>query len=170
MDNMTKTEQLEARPIDSEDLEHRLTLYGIICSKHNQEGDAIWSRFNMIIALNAALLGILTLVYAANPRPAAWHEIGIVVSVFGLAADSWAFYVLHKLWYWHEHWRDTIIEMEKHLPESEGWVKPYSSIPRHLQRDIGMVRHLLFAYTQPLILMFVLAWAVLLSYLLANQL
>ena len=59
-------------------------LYEILFTKLNQEGDGIWGRFNILVAINFALFAGFGYVCLRTDRPKAWYVIGWAICVVGV--------------------------------------------------------------------------------------
>lgn len=154
------------------DLEQRLTLYGIIFQKFNQEGDGIWSRFNVMASINLALLSAFGYLHF---RENSSDRLGMMLAlcVAGLIISAWSSFVLIRLWSWHQIWRENLVEIEKGFPKSAGWATPHLSLNKPRVGFIGFnwkkegwARNP--GYTQPFIWILIIAWISLLVYSLGN--
>jgi hypothetical protein len=144
---------------NSDDLNYLFAIYQLVFEKHNQEGDGIWNRFNVMIGINVAMLGVFAFIYSSNARPIHWRELGIGICIVGLSVCFWSLYVLKNLWLWHEHWRDKCRLIEANFPSYAPWVRPHTEIhEKKLVVSISMVRRSITAYTQPFLLIFSLLW------------
>lgn len=132
-----------------------LSLYEIVFTKFNQEGDGIWGRFNIVLALNLAIFAGVALICFADRRPIHWRLLAGSLSVGGLLTSIWSLYVLHRLWASHRRWRERLEEIQKNFPS--GWVTPVGP-----SRSTWIGR---FGLTQPYLVLFAIAWALLLAVL-----
>lgn len=154
----TRSQDMDVTPSSVGYVTPSLELYTLLFGKHNQEGDGIWARFNIVIGVNAALLGIVSYIYSAKPRPVMWRDICTVLSLAGCLISLWALYVLHQLWLWHEHWRNLCQRIEQSFPNRPEWPRPHTELPRGLTRELHLNLQWLLPYTQPFIVVFVALW------------
>jgi hypothetical protein len=140
-------------------------LYALVLTKLNQEGDGIWSRFNYLIGLNVALIGIyfftLKEILPIDRDLISYFLVGI--SLFGLFITRNTFLVLRNLWKWELHWKQKARQIERSFPP-EGRLlhrrsasKPGASFSS-LTRDSETKLPLLYGTTQPTVLVFGIAW------------
>jgi hypothetical protein len=116
----------------NDDLTQRLTLYTIIFDKFNQEGDGIWSRFNIMIGINLALYAAFGFVYLSDKK--LW-ELAVSICIGGLLQSIWSIYVVSRLWTWHERWRLILQKIEESFPDRSDWIKPHGNLPSNLEVD-----------------------------------
>lgn len=103
-----------------------MQLYEIVFSKLNQEGDAIWRRFNIITALNLAALAALGYVLKETPVSLdASLKLSYGICFIGVTFSVWSFALISRNWKWHEHWRAELETIEAHFPVTDGWVRPF---------------------------------------------
>jgi hypothetical protein len=117
------TEDEQDQAVDREDEANRiLSLYAIVFTKFNQEGDGIWGRFNIVLALNLAVFAGVALICFADRRPIHWKILAIALSLGGLLISLWSLWLLNRLWDSHWHWRECLEKIQERFPAS--WVKP----------------------------------------------
>ena len=134
----------------------RFRLYELLWVKLSQEGDGIWSRFNILVGINLALFTGFAFFFAPDKRQLLWREFSVGVSLLGMAVSLWSLLVLHGLWVWHRHWKRLLLQLEEQFPASDGWVKPHTEFPRGLPFWRGAP-----GCTQLFFIIILLAWGVL---------
>jgi hypothetical protein len=140
-----------------------MDLYCALLTKSSQEGDGIWSRFNVMIGINAGLVAAFAFVFQADKPGLALqrYSLLLVICIMGIAASLWSLYVLLRLWGWQQYWRNQLRRIEDVFPDAPGWVKSFTpeGSDRYLLRsDPGVRTSLWLGYTQPFMGIFLLAW------------
>lgn len=161
------------------DWEHFLGIYTVLINKLNQEGDGIWSRFNMLVALNFAVFAGFGLVRLPEHYCAeTWRLPLCGIAISGLLLSVWSVYCVGRLWTWHAHWirlirilannpqqtRSTLSTVLKHTFD-KSWDGPTNGeMPEGPQREQGRSvqlrsrRSYWRTYTQPVLLFLAFAW------------
>lgn len=156
-----------AHPSDDE-LANLLELYVVLLNKSNQEGDGIWSRFNILVALQGALFaGYAYVSTHLRDFNVPIFDMLALICVAGILTSGWSFYVLNRLWAWQQYWRIQLACVERGFPDAPHWPRPFSPKSpddRLLNTDPGVKRSLHLGSTQPFMTLIFLAWALLLSY------
>jgi len=136
----------------------RFRLYELLWAKLNQEGDGIWSRFNILVGLNLALFAGFAFFFASDPRRPLWREFSVGIALLGIGASVWSLLVLKGLWVWHRHWKSQLVALEEHFPKSDGWVTPHKTLPQGLPFWRGAP-----GSTQAVFFVLMVVWGVLLG-------
>ena len=146
---------------DLKDLDNIVALYQIIFTKFNQEGDGIWSRLNILVALNLAFFAAFGFVWLQSedvPNP---KIILLAICVTGFGISVWTFVILDRLWAWHNRWRHNLWIIEKSFPNKNGWATPHlkkEDFSYDPQYDPYKKQLPIKFSTQPFILMFIHIW------------
>jgi hypothetical protein len=147
-------------------LDALVELYCALLTKSSQEGDGIWSRFNVMVGINAGLVAAFAFVFQTDKPALSFQRqnMMLVICVMGITASIWSFHVLLRLWGWQQYWRDRLRQVESVFPDTPGWVRSFTPEGERvlLTTDPGVKRSLWFGYTQPFMAMFLLAWIALL--------
>ncbi len=104
-----------------------ISLYSILFTKLNQEGDGIWSRANMLFVWQGGLTSVY--VYTLSHKSdfaAGYFFVLLGTSIIGALLSVWSLVVMNRLWGWHHHWITQLKEIEATFPEQKGWPKPLS--------------------------------------------
>ncbi|MGA2620633.1 MAG: hypothetical protein ABSF26_23670 [Thermoguttaceae bacterium] len=133
-------------------------LYELLWAKLNQEGDGIWSRFNILVGLHLALFAAFGFFFATVKPHALSRAFAVGISLLGAAASLWSLLVFKGLWTWHRHWKSLLVELEKHFPTGSGWVKPHTDLPEGLPFWRGAP-----GSSQPFFVVLLFVWGVLLG-------
>ena len=152
---------------DSSSTDNLLQLYSILFDKFNQEGDGIWNRFNIMFTINTAILGGLVYIYFLESSPPWRIEILIGLCIVGLLLAVWSLHVLKRLWFWHDHWRNLLAEMETTFPSDNSWPQPHKGM---IEKGNRLRRVWVLRYTQPFLLVLIAAWSLLLILLVGKYL
>ena len=99
-----------------------MKIYEILSAKLNQEGDGIWSRFNILVGINLALFAGFAFVYSRKHSAVLWWWFALGICLAGVLASIWSLYVLKKLWKWHKYWKDELVAIEEKFPSD--WPRP----------------------------------------------
>lgn len=153
--NQPENGAVKPPPLDPSE---RLRVYELLWAKLNQEGDGIWSRFNIILALHLALFAGFAFFFTADPPHRLWREFSVGIASLGVLASFWALAVLKGLWVWHRHWKSQLVKFEEQLCDKEGWLKPQTALPEDLPFWRGAP-----GATQPVFLVLLLVWAALIG-------
>lgn len=153
--------------ISPTELEALTNLYCALLAKSNQEGDGIWSRFNVMVGINFALfLAFVFLFQLQAPALIGGRKVLLLlVCIMGLITSVWSFHVLLRLWAWQQYWRTQLSRVEQAFPQSPGWVRSFTPEGQEgqlLTSDPGAKRSLWLGYTQPFMAIFIFGWLVLL--------
>lgn len=138
-----------------------LRLYEIYVSKLSQEGDATWTRFNIMIAINFALFISIYYIFfsSTNIRDILFRLIfTLIISVAGLLFSICSLISINNLWKWNRHWEDILFKLEKDLKTE---IKPY-----HLAKKEKITgkekKH--FKFHQIILKMFISIWGLFLLF------
>lgn len=167
-----------------------LTLYTMLFTKLNQEGDGIWSRFNIVIGINLAIFAGAGYIMFTDPFKTIFFvgQLLVILCICGTVINLWSWYVFRQLWWWHTYWYDQLIIIEKKFPSN--FPKIITAVPFSLGsedkrkkfwypfnfiRPTCKVEHCLSRikiskpkYTNPFIWLFLLGWLILHSILLCR--
>lgn len=129
--------------------------YSIVQEVQKYEGEGIWGRFNIMLSTNTILMAAIGFFYSS--KPSYWSVLVLVTSIGGLLHSFWALYVLRRLWLWHGHWKEVLVNIEARFPDY--LEKPLTCRPVYLRRSRnGRWSSLFLAYTQPFIIVMSLIW------------
>lgn len=121
------------------------------------ESDGLWSRFNIVVSVNVALIVLAGYVIANAPDGG--QVFMVLLSVAGVIDCLWSIHVLHRLWLWHDYWVSLVQSAARSLPP--GIPKLYEVMPVKPPRVRGRMRAAILRYTQPFLLVFGVVWATL---------
>lgn len=121
-------------------------------------------------AITLALFTAIGFLVFDDTRDAMWQSAALLICLGGLALTGWSIYVMHRLWGWHEHWRQLLQQMESGFPRARGWVQPFSSAPGRLYTKPIARRWRRPAGTQPYLYAFLVTWTAILIALLSGVL
>ncbi|GAA6211570.1 hypothetical protein NBRC116602_13110 [Hyphomicrobiales bacterium 4NK60-0047b] len=136
---------------------HLLELYNLAMTKLNQEGDGVWARFNILIALNITIgAGYLYALKELSTSKLLGFALIIIALVGGFVAIV-TYRTLAKLWLWHEHWKEKVRELENHFPKNDGWI---GLLGKNKKPTTLNKKPIMFTGTQPIIMAFIISWKI----------
>lgn len=143
----------------------RAKMYEILFAKLNQEGDGVWSRFNVMLAVNLALFagfGAVRLADGFDDSARIFHPILYGLCAGGFGISLWSFFILGRFWRYHEHWRSKLIQIEL-LFDDPSIPKPLTEAEALTPHSVSRSKGLIYccAYTQPILAGFGVAWILL---------
>ena len=98
---------------DTSRLGHLVTLHTTLFTKLNQEGDGIWSRFNILVAINLALFAGFGAIRLSKEAHGEWWPVLCGLCAVGFVLSLWSWQVLQRLWIWSDYWGDELRNIEK---------------------------------------------------------
>lgn len=109
--------------------ESDLTLeqYKLLWEKLNQEGDGIWSRFNIMTGITVALFTGFGILILQEKQTHNIYIFTVGICFLGMLNSIWSYQTLERLWSWHRYWKDCLIEIEKAFSAKQ--LKPHSKQP-----------------------------------------
>ena len=101
--------------------EYLYALYFQAFSQLRHEGEAIWSRFNIMFTIDAGLLAAFAFLQHSNAQTLPllkiidYKIVIVTLTILGIAFSLMAAMTIRQLWAWHNHWFEKAATLEAQL-------------------------------------------------------
>lgn len=148
----SKAQNNSNRELSTSDI---IDYYGHLIGQLQYEGSGIWSRFNIMIGLNASLFGFIAYLYSSKLKNK--EDMILIVCCAGLLFALWSIAVLKRLWLYHYHWKDKLEELDAQLPDT--LVKAFTKIQHSRKKTRRSIfKTWVTSYTQPFFIIMACVW------------